>query len=64
MTYRRKQYIGKISNGLLVISPRRRYTSFTGASEGITRTSRRGWQDWEILLPGSATWIRADDWRK
>ena len=39
------------------------YTSFTSASRSITNTSRNGWNDWDIQLPGEKDWILANHWR-
>lgn len=36
-------------------------SSFSGASSAVTRTSRNGWNDWE--LKGREGWVSADVWR-
>ena len=37
------------------------FTSFSGASVGVTNTSRNGWNDWK--LKGRDGWVDADVWR-
>jgi hypothetical protein len=40
------------------------HPSFSAASKAVTNTSRNGWMDWFICLPGTHNWVLADDWRK
>lgn len=37
------------------------HSSFSGASWAVTKTSRNGWNDWELL--GREGWVLADHWR-
>ena len=39
------------------------YQSFSQASSKLTNTSRNGWRDWELNVPGNHSWILAEDWR-
>lgn len=63
-TYKGKQYLGTIRNGKLTIDDVGNFKSFSGASDQISQTSRNGWRDWELKIPGSSKWILADEWRK
>ncbi len=63
-SYRNKTYEGNIKNDVLNISGYGNFKSFSGASVKITNTSRNGWRDWEIRLPGDTKWILADVWRR
>lgn len=54
---------GAIENGFLVIPGNGQYSSLSGASRGVTKTSRDGWHDWYFYLPGASDWIFANDWR-
>jgi superfamily II DNA or RNA helicase len=62
--YRGKLYEGKISNGEIIISQKGSFSSFSTASGAIVGYPRNGWLDWELQLPGTNFWIKADDWRK
>lgn len=61
--YKNKEYTGKIINGKLIVNGME-YTSFSGASVAVTNTSRDGWDDWQLKLPGSGDWILAGEWRE
>lgn len=62
--YGGKRYIGKIRNGALEINGLKgQHSSFSSASKAVTQTSRNGWRDWTIRLPGSGEEVLADDWR-
>lgn len=63
-SYRNKMYEGIIKNAVLCVSGYGTFKSFSGASVKITDTSRNGWRDWEIRLPGETRWILADVWRR
>lgn len=63
-SYRHKMYEGIIMNAALNVSGYGTFKSFSGASVKITDTSRNGWRDWEIRLPGETKWILADVWRR
>jgi hypothetical protein len=63
-SYKHQRFEGKISNGRLVIAGKGNFTTFSAASDTLTKTSRNGWKDWEIQLPGTSQWILAYDWRK
>ena len=39
------------------------FSSLSAASVELTGTSRNGWRDWYLRLPGQESWILADDWR-
>jgi hypothetical protein len=63
----RFQYAGETFAGLVknrkmeVVGLDGSHTSFSGASGAVTRTSRNGWNDWE--LKGREGWVLADVWR-
>ena len=61
--YRNEKHQGKIDNQQLVISGMGTFGSFSAASVAITNTSRNGWRDWQIKLPGKDRWMLADEWR-
>lgn len=64
-TYMTREYVGTITGGdVRVEGMSDPYRSFSAASVAITRTSRNGWLDWEILVPESENWVLADHWRK
>ena len=60
--YEGRYHYGRINDRKLQVDDRD-YTSFSGASAGITGTARNGWNDWELKLPGQNEWISANDWR-
>lgn len=65
--YGAQLHLGEIRERKLVLSGSNEgtiCTSFSAASEQITGTSRNGWRDWQLNLPGEEVWILADDWRK
>ena len=62
--YKGNDFDGIIINGNLEISGLGKFTSFSAASGGVTNTSRDGWYDWYLQLPGGLGWIIADEWRK
>ncbi|NJN98766.1 MAG: DUF4357 domain-containing protein [Anaerolineales bacterium] len=62
--YKGKLHEGKISKGQLVVPRKGQFSSFSTASKAIVGYSRNGWLDWQLQLPGTNTWIKADDWRK
>ena len=62
--YSGTKYLGKIEGGkLLVDGIDAEFTTFSGASRGVTKTSRNGWNDWMLTLPDGRQML-ADDWRK
>ncbi|MBI9084690.1 MAG: hypothetical protein JEZ11_13930 [Desulfobacterales bacterium] len=63
-TYKKVDYNGKIQNGQFIVDGHGYFSTFSAASKGISKTSRNGWCDWEIKLPGSSQWLLADIWRK
>ena len=63
-TYKGIQYNGVIKNGSLLVEKIGSFTSFSGASVEISKTSRNGWNDWELKLPGTNQWLLAATWRK
>ncbi len=63
-SYKNKIFRGKVQNAELVVGELGRFSSFSAASVAATNTSRNGWRDWEIQLPGISTWQLADAWRK
>jgi len=62
--YKEKEYEGIIKNGKLEVSSYGSFKSFSGASVAITKTSRNGWNDWELRIPGSSKLIYASTWRR
>jgi len=63
--YGNQEYFGAIGDGRIEVEGLpTSYGSFSAASVAVTKTSRNGWHDWEILVPGSETWLIADAWRK
>ncbi|MFH0957905.1 MAG: DUF262 domain-containing protein [Pseudomonadota bacterium] len=54
---------GRIENRTFIAENHGVFRTFSGASCKITGTSRNGWRDWEIQLPGTNDWILADTWR-
>lgn len=62
--YSGKEYEGIIKNGKMEVSSYGNFKSFSGASVKITKTSRNGWRDWEVKIPGSSKWITAWSWRR
>ena len=65
--YLGQEHMGEIRDGKLLLSGSRdgaTYKSFSAASCDITGTSRNGWRDWQLNLPGDDTWILADEWRR
>jgi len=63
-TYKGQQFNGIIRNKVLQVEGYSNYKSFSAASKDITNTSRNGWVDWELSIPGQNEWILADEWRK
>jgi hypothetical protein len=39
-------------------------STFTAASRMVTGTSRNGWMDWRLRLPGNPADLRANEWRQ
>ena len=63
-SYKGSQYNGIIKDGRLQIDRFGSFSSFSAASVEVTKTSRNGWRDWEIKLPGDSHWQLSDMWRK
>lgn len=63
-TYDEEEYNGVKEGAWLVIDGTRKFKTFSAASKAIASSSRNGWRDWEIQLPGSNDWVLADAWRK
>lgn len=63
-SYKDTSYEGEIKNGEFLVRGLGTHNSFSSASVAITKTSRNGWRDWEVRLPGSTHWLLADSWRK
>ena len=63
-SYKGSQYNGIINDGRLQIDRFGSFSSFSAASVEVTKTSRNGWRDWEIKLPGDSHWQLSDTWRK
>ena len=63
-TYKGKEYNGSIKNGFLEVPSYGNFKSFSGASIKLTKTSRNGWNDWELKIPGNTKWIIASTWRR
>lgn len=64
-TYGSKEYRGTVADGRIEIDEiaGKTFGSLSAASVAVTNTSRNGWHDWEILVPGSDEWVVADVWR-
>ncbi|MCK4816975.1 restriction endonuclease subunit R [bacterium] len=63
-TYKGNDYNGQIKNGQFMVNDYGTFLSFSAASVEISNTSRNGWRDWELKVPGSNQWLLADIWRK
>lgn len=63
-SYKGDQYEGVIKDRRLFVGNTGAFTSFSAASVEISKTSRNGWRDWEIKLPGTSEWLLSDTWRK
>ena len=64
-TYAAKEYRGTVADGRIEIDDLPgAYSSFSAASGAVSNTSRNGWDDWELLLPGTEDWLPANLWRK
>lgn len=63
-SYKGSQYNGIIKDGRFQVDRFGSFSSFSAASVEITKTSRNGWRDWEIKLPGDNRWQLANIWRK
>ena len=63
-SYKGNEYSGQIRKGQFQVQDYSPFSSFSAASVAISNTSRNGWRDWEIKIPGSNQWILADSWRK
>lgn len=61
--YGGRVYSGEIRGGKLFVGDGA-HKSFSAASHAVTGTSRNGWRDWYLQLPGDEIWNLADDWRK
>ena len=62
--YFSKEYYGTIvESSIRVEGMSDVFRSFSAASGAVTKTSRNGWTDWDILLPGNDDWMSADTWR-
>ena len=62
--YKNSLYEGRITDKQIFIEGFGVFSSFSSASVKISSTSRNGWFDWELWIPGSGQWILADIWRK
>jgi len=62
--YKEDEYNGQIKDGWFVVKGYGSFSSFSAASDRISNTSRNGWRDWELKVPGSNKWLLADIWRK
>lgn len=63
-SFKNQTYRGRIKGRQLLTDGYGVFSSFSSASVKITQTSRNGWRDWELMVPGSNRWILADIWRK
>ncbi len=68
MSHRDKTYFGEYQGGKIVLTGESGNSvicsSLSEASKEVTKTSRNGWRDWHLMLPGRNQWVLADDWRK
>ena len=65
--YRGRPHLGEIRGGKLALDASHEgivCKSFSEASREVTDTTRNGWRDWYLCVPGEETWLLADDWRK
>jgi len=64
------RYADKVWNGVIVEGGMRiegldgLVSTFTAASRMVTGTSRNGWMDWRLRLPGASRDLLADEWRQ
>lgn len=64
------RYADKVWNGFIIEGGMRIEgldgiaSTFTAASRMVTGTSRNGWMDWRLRLPGTTTELLADEWRQ
>lgn len=64
------RYADKLWNGVIVEGGMRiegldgLASTFTAASRMVTGTSRNGWMDWRLRLPGTAIDLLAHEWRQ
>lgn len=64
------RYADKVWNGVIIEGGMRiegldgLASTFTAASRMVTGTSRNGWMDWRLRLPGTASELLADEWRQ
>ncbi len=63
-SFKGNEYKGQIKNGQFLVNGYGIFNSFSAASVKISTTSRNGWHDWELRIPGSNQWLLADIWRK
>jgi hypothetical protein len=64
-SYAAKPWSGRIVDGGMQIDGFDNIApTFTAASRMVTGTSRNGWLDWRLRLPGSSSDILADEWRR
>ncbi len=61
--YKGNEYTGRINNGKFSVNGYGTFTSLSSASIAVSKTSRNGWRDWELKIPGAKLWILADIWR-
>jgi hypothetical protein len=63
-TYGGELYKGMIVDGKIIIDGfSASFSTFSGASRAITKTSRNGWNDWYLDF-GDGHRVLADQWRK
>lgn len=61
--YKGRLFTGVIQGNEMHVVDFGNFTSFSSASGKISKTSRNGWTDWELLLPNAIDWVLADQWR-
>lgn len=62
-TYKGQQFSAIVKNGALVMNGKR-FASPSAAAVSITGNPVNGWRFWECLLPGSAKWKLAAEFRR
>lgn len=65
-SYKQREYGGEIRGGRVILGSGEHEvicTTLSHASGEVTRGARNGWRDWWLRLPGTESWILADDWR-
>ncbi len=57
-------HVGVLRGGRLKVGHRSPFHSLSAAYQSIAGRQGNAWKAWELRLPGSAEWVRADEYRK